>query len=123
MRSISNQTAVASDAGSESTTSTARDPDLDAGKALGRRRGSRSTASNLLRHISPAGESQLHLGEKRHGFARKSRYDMDFHLPRKGQLAPVYISRLSEPLTQTSLQSYMFYQLENFDPLLRTPPI
>lgn len=36
-------------------------------------------------------------------------------LPRKGQLALLMISRLSEPLTQTSLQSYMFYQLKSFD--------
>ncbi|KAF2670270.1 MFS general substrate transporter [Microthyrium microscopicum] len=39
-------------------------------------------------------------------------------LPRKGQLALLTISRLSEPLTQTSLQSYMFYQLKSFDPAL-----
>jgi hypothetical protein len=37
-------------------------------------------------------------------------------LPRKGQLALLTISRLAEPLTQTSLQSYMFYQLKSFDP-------
>jgi len=39
-------------------------------------------------------------------------------LPRKGQLALLIISRLSEPLTQTSLQSYMFYQLKSFDPAI-----
>ncbi|KAF2423411.1 MFS general substrate transporter [Tothia fuscella] len=37
-------------------------------------------------------------------------------LPRKGQLALLTASRLAEPLTQTSLQSYMFYQLKSFDP-------
>lgn len=36
-------------------------------------------------------------------------------LPKKGQLALLTISRLAEPLTQTSLQSYMFYQLKSFD--------
>lgn len=36
-------------------------------------------------------------------------------LPRKGQLALLTASRLAEPLTQTSLQSYMFYQLKSFD--------
>jgi hypothetical protein len=36
-------------------------------------------------------------------------------LPRKGQLALLVISRLSEPLTQTGLQSYMWYMLKNFD--------
>lgn len=37
-------------------------------------------------------------------------------LPNKSQLALLTISRLAEPLTQTSLQSYMFYQLKSFDP-------
>ncbi|KAK6436711.1 hypothetical protein LTR95_007095 [Oleoguttula sp. CCFEE 5521] len=35
-------------------------------------------------------------------------------LPKKTQLAILTLSRLSEPLTQTSLQSYMFYQLKSF---------
>ena len=35
-------------------------------------------------------------------------------LPRKSQLAILTLARLSEPLTQTSLQSYMFYQLKSF---------
>ena len=39
-------------------------------------------------------------------------------LPKKGQLALLVIARLSEPLSQTSLQSYMFYQLKSFDPSL-----
>ena len=38
-------------------------------------------------------------------------------LPNKGQLALLTVSRLAEPLTQTSLQSYMFYQLKSFDQL------
>lgn len=37
-------------------------------------------------------------------------------LPRKDQLAILTLARLSEPLTQTSLQSYMFYQLRSFSP-------
>lgn len=41
-------------------------------------------------------------------------------LPNKRQLAILTMARLSEPLTQTSLQAYMFYQLESFDPSL--PP-
>ncbi|KAN0102221.1 MFS general substrate transporter [Hyaloscypha variabilis] len=36
-------------------------------------------------------------------------------LPHKGQLAVLTLSRLSEPLVQTSLQAYMFYQLKSFD--------
>lgn len=37
-------------------------------------------------------------------------------LPRKDQLVILTLARLSEPLTQTSLQSYMFYQLRSFAP-------
>jgi Major Facilitator Superfamily len=37
-------------------------------------------------------------------------------LPRKGQLIILTLARLSEPLTQTSLQSYLYYQLASFDP-------
>lgn len=39
-------------------------------------------------------------------------------LPRKDQLLVITLTRLSEPLVQTSLQSYMFYQLKWFDPSL-----
>jgi len=39
-------------------------------------------------------------------------------LPRKDQLIAITLTRLSEPLAQTSLQSYMFYQLKWFDPNL-----
>ncbi|KAK4191166.1 major facilitator superfamily domain-containing protein [Podospora australis] len=39
-------------------------------------------------------------------------------LPRKDQLVVITLTRLSEPLVQTSLQSYMFYQLKWFDPTL-----
>ncbi|KAI1824288.1 MFS general substrate transporter [Xylaria intraflava] len=39
-------------------------------------------------------------------------------LPRKDQLLVLTLARLSEPLTQTSLQAYMFYQLRWFDPTL-----
>ena len=39
-------------------------------------------------------------------------------LPNKQQLAILTLARLSEPLTQTSLQAYMFYQLRSFDPSL-----
>ncbi|WPJ67117.1 hypothetical protein SMAC4_14117 [Sordaria macrospora] len=36
-------------------------------------------------------------------------------LPRKDQLIVITLARLSEPLVQTSLQSYMFYQLKWFN--------
>ncbi|KAI8943894.1 major facilitator superfamily domain-containing protein [Xylaria longipes] len=39
-------------------------------------------------------------------------------LPKKDQLLVITLARLSEPLTQTSLQTYMFYQLRWFDPTL-----
>lgn len=44
-------------------------------------------------------------------------------LPQKSQLAVLTLARLSEPLTQTSLQAYMFYQLKSFDPSLPTSTI
>ncbi|EFR05366.1 hypothetical protein MGYG_08377 [Nannizzia gypsea CBS 118893] len=39
-------------------------------------------------------------------------------LPRRNQLIILTVARLSEPLAQTSLQAYMFYQLKSFDPSL-----
>ena len=39
-------------------------------------------------------------------------------LPRREQLVVITLARLSEPLVQTSIQSYMFYQLKWFDPSL-----
>ncbi|EAQ84690.1 hypothetical protein CHGG_08704 [Chaetomium globosum CBS 148.51] len=39
-------------------------------------------------------------------------------LPRKDQLCVITLARLSEPLVQTSIQSYMFYQLKWFGPTL-----
>ena len=39
-------------------------------------------------------------------------------LPHKRQLFILTMARLSEPITQTSLQAYMFYQLKSFDPSL-----
>lgn len=39
-------------------------------------------------------------------------------LPKKPQLAILTLARLSEPLTQTSLTAYMFYQLKSFNPSL-----
>jgi len=39
-------------------------------------------------------------------------------LPRKDQLAMLVLARLSEPLTMSSLRSYMYFQLKSFDPSL-----
>ena len=44
-------------------------------------------------------------------------------LPKKSQLAILTVARLSEPLTQTSLQAYMFYQLKSFGPSIPTATI
>lgn len=43
------------------------------------------------------------------------------HLPHKDQLLVITLARLSEPLVQTSIQSYMFYQLKWFDSTLPDP--
>lgn len=43
-------------------------------------------------------------------------------LPKKSQLAILTLARLSEPLTQTSLQAYMFYQLKSFTDADGTAP-
>jgi hypothetical protein len=39
-------------------------------------------------------------------------------VPRKDQLLVLVLARLSEPLTQNSLGSYIYYQLRSFDPSL-----
>ncbi|EMD88566.1 hypothetical protein COCHEDRAFT_1196540 [Bipolaris maydis C5] len=39
-------------------------------------------------------------------------------LPRKDQLFVLVLARFSEPLTQTSLGAYLYYQLQSFDPSL-----
>ncbi|KAJ9656378.1 hypothetical protein H2201_008572 [Coniosporium apollinis] len=44
-------------------------------------------------------------------------------LPRKDQLIILTLARLAEPLTQTSLQAYMYYQLQSFDPSLSSSTI
>ncbi|EGD94161.1 MFS multidrug transporter [Trichophyton tonsurans CBS 112818] len=44
-------------------------------------------------------------------------------LPKRNQLIILTIARLSEPLAQTSLQAYMFYQLKSFDPSLQDSTI
>jgi hypothetical protein len=118
VRSISDQTAVASDAGSESSTSTARDPDFDASKELSIDKEAESDTDSLLHvPISPA-ELADPVDDEEARLKKKKQIATWSSLPRKGQLALLTISRLSEPLTQTSLQSYMFYQLKNFDPTL-----
>ncbi|KAK5123579.1 hypothetical protein LTR85_002617 [Meristemomyces frigidus] len=43
-------------------------------------------------------------------------------LPKKTQLAILTLARLSEPLSQTSLQAYLFYQLKSFHAPGTAPP-
>lgn len=44
-------------------------------------------------------------------------------IPRKGQLAVIVLARLAEPLSERSLTSYIFYQLQWLDPSLSTSEI
>ena len=59
-----------------------------------------------------------HVDETEHTEAVKEVPVTWLSLPRKDQLAVLTLARLSEPLTQTSLGSYVFYQLQSFDPSL-----
>jgi hypothetical protein len=73
--------------------------------------------SSLARRVSFVEEEEAHHAEA--AAAAKSDPKVTWRsLPRKGQLAILTLARLSEPLTQTSLQAYMFYQLKSFDPSL-----
>jgi hypothetical protein len=58
--------------------------------------------------LSPPGQTDVHNEKEKNIITWRS-------LPHKGQLAVLTLARLSEPLVQTSLQSYMFYQLKSFD--------
>lgn len=44
-------------------------------------------------------------------------------IPRKGQLAVIVLARLAEPLSERSLTSYLFYQLQWFNPDLEASEI
>lgn len=56
-----------------------------------------------------------HVDETEQAEAAKEKPVTWVSLPRKDQLAVLTLARLSEPLTQTSLSSYIFYQLRSFD--------
>lgn len=72
------------------------------------------------RRIPSAGldDDDSNVGEPEEANANEEKPVTWSSLPKKGQLAILTFSRLSEPLTQTSLQAYMFYQLKSFDPSL-----
>jgi hypothetical protein len=68
--------------------------------------------------VDQAGRASTRDEEREQNVPSKKQIATWSSLPRKGQLALLTISRLSEPLTQTGLQSYMWYMLKNFDPSL-----
>lgn len=80
---------------------------------------SEAEASRLLQPPSPSPD--------RHGTLSSSSATLNIepenekpvgwaNIPQKGQLALLVLARLSEPLTMTSIQAYMFYMLKSFSP-------
>lgn len=69
------------------------------------------TAPHVARPISPFGDGNAAPLKREEPVTWSS-------IPRRDQLILLTLARLSEPLTQTSLQAYMFYQLKSFDPSL-----
>lgn len=72
----------------------------------------------LLETNIQAGTAVPHRDDTENADAAKSKPVSWRSLPRKDQLFVITLARLSEPLTQTSLGSYLFYQLQSFDPSL-----
>lgn len=64
------------------------------------------------------GTALTHVDDSESADASKSQPVSWRSLPRKDQLFVLTLARLSEPLTQTGLGSYLFYQLQSFDPSL-----
>ena len=61
-----------------------------------------------------AGTALPHVDDTEQAEAAKEKPISWRELPRKDQLLFLTLARLSEPLTQTSLGSYIFYQLQSF---------
>ncbi|KAF2795066.1 MFS general substrate transporter [Melanomma pulvis-pyrius CBS 109.77] len=72
----------------------------------------------ILETNAQAGTALPHVDETEQVEAIKEKFVSWRSLPRKDQLLVLTLARLSEPLTQTSLGSYIFYQLKSFDPSL-----
>ncbi|KAF2802485.1 MFS general substrate transporter [Mytilinidion resinicola] len=76
-------------------------------------------ASTDVRHrlapIVEAGTGLPHIDEDEGAGAAKEKPVTWRSLPRKDQLLILTLARLSEPLTQTSLGSYIYYQLKSFN--------
>jgi hypothetical protein len=81
----------------------------------GRRRRSRD---HFLKTNTEAGTALPHVDDTEIVDAAKEKPVSWRSLPRKDQLFVLTLARLAEPLTQTSLSSYLFYQLQSFDPSL-----
>jgi hypothetical protein len=80
-----------------------------------RRRRSRDL---LIQTNIQAGPALPQVDDSENADAAKSKPISWRSLPRKDQLFVLTLARLSEPLTQTGLGSYLFYQLQSFDPSL-----
>ncbi|KAH3981360.1 hypothetical protein HBH98_142580 [Parastagonospora nodorum] len=77
----------------------------------------RSRNLSVETNVHP-GTALPHVDDSENADASKSQPVSWRSLPRKDQLFVLTLARLSEPLTQTGLGSYLFYQLQSFDPSL-----
>lgn len=93
-----------------------RDSDDDAGRKNTRPR--RRSRDLLLNTNIEANPNHPHIDDSENADAIKDKPITWSSLPRKDQLFVLMLARLSEPLTQTSLGSYLYYQLQSFDPSL-----
>ncbi|KAL5117329.1 hypothetical protein ACEQ8H_004774 [Pleosporales sp. CAS-2024a] len=83
------------------------------------RSNSRSGSRDLFLETNVQAATALpHMDDTENADAAKSKPVPWRSLPRKDQLFVITLARLSEPLTSTSLGSYLFYQLQSFDPSL-----
>jgi MFS family permease len=80
--------------------------------------GRRRSRDQFLKTNIEAGTALPHVDDTEIAEAAKERPVSWRSLPRKDQLFVLTLARLAEPLTQTSLSSYLFYQLQSFDPSL-----
>jgi hypothetical protein len=93
----------------------------DGGSAIENRRLLPAISTSILANVAPnAGSSLPQISEEEQNAQHhaKNKPVTWSSLPNKDQLILLVLARLSEPLTQTSLQTYMFYQLQSFDPSL-----
>jgi hypothetical protein len=92
--------------------------DSDNGGSDGGPSGGHRSRDLVIETNIPAGTALPHVDDTENADAAKSKPVSWRSLPRKDQLFVLTLARLSEPLTQTSLGSYLFYQLQSFDPSL-----